>query len=100
MVSEKEVWAALKKVIDPEIGISVVDLGLIYNVSVDGSRVNVKMTLTNPYCPMQNYLKQQVHDAAAGLDGVTEASIELVFEPAWGPERISKEAREKLGITL
>jgi metal-sulfur cluster biosynthetic enzyme len=98
MLSEKKVWNALKEVIDPEIGISVVDLGLIYGVEIIDDEVRVKMTLTNPACPLQNYLKQQVEDAIARIEGVKKASVQLVFEPPWSPEMMSAEAKAKLGF--
>lgn len=98
MVSEEEVWAALKQVIDPEIGLSIVDIGLIYEVKVEKDGVKVKMTLTNPMCPMQSYLKGEVEKAISKLPEVKKATVELVFEPAWTPERMSAEARKKLGL--
>jgi len=98
MLSEKKVWDVLKEVIDPEVGISVVDLGLIYGVEVNGDEVKVKMTLTNPVCPLQNYLKQQVENAIARIEGVKKASVQLVFEPPWSPEMMSAEAKARLGF--
>ena len=98
MLSEKKVWDVLKEVIDPEVGISVVDLGLIYGVEVSGDEVKVKMTLTNPVCPLQNYLKQQVENAIARIGGVKKASVQLVFNPPWSPEMMSAEAKARLGF--
>ncbi len=100
MIEEKAVWKALASVTDPEIGLSVVDLGLIYEVKIKGSEVVVKMTLTNPQCPLQGYLKSQVEETVSKLPDVQKCRVELVFEPAWTPERISAEARKKLGIEL
>ncbi|MCD6478336.1 MAG: metal-sulfur cluster assembly factor [Candidatus Diapherotrites archaeon] len=98
MLSEKKVWDVLKEVIDPEVGISVVDLGLIYGVEVSSDEVKVKMTLTNPVCPLQNYLKQQVENAIARIGGVKKASVQLVFNPPWSPEMMSAEAKARLGF--
>jgi len=100
MVSKEEVWSTLKQVIDPEIGLSIVDLGLVYSVEVNNNEVNVKMTLTNPACPLQSYLKAQVEEAVSKLPNVKKAEVQLIFEPAWTPERMSHEARKKLGIGL
>ncbi len=100
MVAEKDVWDALKQVIDPEIGLSIVDLGLVYSVEVKDNEIKVKMTLTNPACPLQSYLKAQVEEAISKLPGIKKAEVQLVFEPAWTPERMSPEARKKLGIGL
>jgi len=100
MVSKEEVWSTLRQVIDPEIGLSIVDLGLIYSVEVKDSEIKVKMTLTNPACPLQSYLKAQVKEAISKLPGIKKVEVQLVFEPAWTPERMSAEARKKLGIEL
>ena len=98
MPTKDEVMNALSKVIDPEISISITDLGLIYNVEVDGGKANVKMTLTTPGCPMASHLRQMAEDAVAGVSGVTEALVELVWDPPWNPGMVSEEARAKLGI--
>ncbi len=100
MVAEKDVWDALKQVIDPEIGLSIVDLGLVYSVEVKDNEIKVKMTLTNPACPLQSYLKAQVEEAISKIPEVKKVAVELIFEPAWTPERMSPEARKKLGIGL
>jgi len=100
MVAEKDVWDALKQVIDPEIGLSIVDLGLVYSVEVKDNEIKVKMTLTNPACPLQSYLKAQVEEGISKIPEVKKVAVELIFEPAWTPERMSPEARKKLGIGL
>lgn len=88
----------LAKVIDPEIGINVVDLGLIYDVSISNDAVLVKMTVTNPYCPLQSHLKQLVENAVSSIKGVKEVSVDLVFDPPWTPERLSPKAKKELGF--
>ena len=98
MVTKAQVLNALKKVYDPEFPISVVDLGLIYDVKIAKDRVSIKMTLTNPGCPMSAVITNMVREKVESLKGVKEAAIELVFEPQWTPERISKEARKKFGF--
>jgi metal-sulfur cluster biosynthetic enzyme len=98
MVTKVQVLNALKKVYDPEFPISVVDLGLIYDVKIAKDKVSIKMTLTNPGCPMSAIITQMVREKVEGLKGVKEAAIDLVFEPQWTPERISNEARKKFGF--
>ncbi|MCX8190135.1 MAG: metal-sulfur cluster assembly factor [Candidatus Diapherotrites archaeon] len=98
MVSEQAIIRELKKVIDPEIGINVIDLGLIYDISVSNDAVSIKMTVTNPYCPLQEHLKQLVENALSSIRGIKEASVELVFDPPWTPERLSPKAKKELGF--
>ena len=98
MVTKAQVLEALKEVYDPEFPISVVDLGLIYDVKIAKDRVNVRMTLTNPGCPMSAIITQMVREKVESLKGVKEAVIDLVFEPQWTPERISNAARKKFGF--
>jgi FeS assembly SUF system protein len=98
MVTKTEVLEALKTVYDPEFPVSVIDLGLIYEVKVTKERVLVKMTLTNPGCPMSGLIVGMVKEKVESLNGVKEAEVELVFEPAWTPDRMSKEARKKFGL--
>ena len=94
----EDIYEALKSVYDPEIPVNVVDLGLVYDVQVNDSDVYVQMTLTFPGCGMGPYIGQQAEWAIQELDGVEEVQIEMVFDPPWGPELISEEARAQLGI--
>ena len=90
---------ALREVIDPELMINIVDLGLIYDVRQDGDEVvSVDMTLTSPACPAGPQLVQQSKMALERLEGITEAQINLVMTPPWTPERMTDDARDKLGI--
>jgi metal-sulfur cluster biosynthetic enzyme len=98
MVTKVQVLKALKEVYDPEFPISVVDLGLIYGVKIAKDKVSIKMTLTNPGCPMSAIITQMVREKVESMKGVKEAAIDLVFEPQWTPERISNEARKKFGF--
>ncbi|MCL4426674.1 MAG: metal-sulfur cluster assembly factor [Firmicutes bacterium] len=94
MVTEEEVTAALKEVYDPEIGINIVDLGLIYETKIEEEdRVKIKMTLTVPGCPLAQMLVEQARQAVAGIPGVKDAQVELVWDPPWTPDRMSKELR-------
>lgn len=96
--TKDEVLKVLRNVMDPEIGMNIVDLGFIYGVDVEGKNVKVRMTLTNPGCPMYSMFTHEVEDALKmAFDGV-KVKVELVFDPPWSPERMSKDARKKLGI--
>ena len=98
MVTKKEVMKVLKECYDPEIPISIVDLGLIYDVKVEKGRVKIWMTLTAPTCPMSSFIVENVRNRVKEIEGVKSVDIELVFEPAWSPERMSKKARRILGF--
>ncbi len=98
MVDKETVRKVLTEVIDPEIGINIVDLGLIYDIQVEGDKVHVKMTLTVPGCPLGNFILAQAKEKVEGLEGVKEADIELVWDPPWNISMISEEAKRRLGI--
>ena len=97
-LAKDSVMVELRKVRDPEIGHSIVDLGLIYNVTITGNTVDVLMTLTTPFCPASEYLMTSVQDAIEGLGG--KPHVELTFEPAWGPDKITPELRSAMGFDL
>ncbi|WP_019119743.1 metal-sulfur cluster assembly factor [Brevibacillus massiliensis] len=93
---EEKVWAALEEVIDPELGINIVDLGLVYDVDVDESRnVSVTMTLTTPGCPLHGFISDEVTKKVKGIPEVNEVEVNLVWEPAWTPARMNDKAREE-----
>jgi FeS assembly SUF system protein len=95
----EQVVEALKTVRDPEIPVNLVDLGLIYELIVNrGGTVYVEMTLTTPACPVAGALPGQVKDAVAGVEGVTDARVKLVWTPTWTQDRMSEEARLELGL--
>ncbi|NPA75975.1 MAG: metal-sulfur cluster assembly factor [Euryarchaeota archaeon] len=99
MVTEEEVKRALKSAVDPEFGLSVIDLGLIYDLKIiDNSKVYILMTLTTPMCPLANAIVADVYQKAKEVPGVEDVDIELTFEPPWTPDRMSPEARKLLGI--
>jgi len=99
MVTEKEVWEALKKAIDFELGVDVVNLGLIYEVKViDGKKVYIKMTLTTPTCPLGNAIIADVYRHVKSLDGVEDVDIDVTFDPPWNPDMMSPQARKLLGM--
>jgi metal-sulfur cluster biosynthetic enzyme len=91
------VWAALRTVIDPELGVNIVDLGLVYGVEKHAGRVDVVMTMTTPACPIASFLEDQVRWALLGLPGVLDVAVIVVYTPAWSPERMSDAAKEGLG---
>lgn len=92
------VLAAIATVVDPEAGMNVVDLGLIYRVEIDGDRVLVAMTMTTPTCPVADYLAESVRDAiAARFPSLASVDVELTFDPPWTPDRMSDAARAKFG---
>jgi len=97
--SEKMVWDQLKTVYDPEIPSDIYELGLIYSIDIDDSRfVNIDMTLTTPNCPSAAELPMQVENAVAGVVGVREAKVTIVWDPPWDPSRMSDEARTVLNM--
>ena len=98
MSDDSTLIEALKEVIDPELMINIVDLGLVYDVEQDGTKVNVNMTLTSPACPAGPQIIQQAKMALEKLEDVEEAEIKLVMTPPWSPERMTDDARDHLGI--
>ncbi len=97
-LTEEIVYAALKNVYDPEIPVSIVDLGLIYDVAISsGNNVNMKMTLTTPGCGMGAMIAGQAEDAIREA-GAKNVLIEVVWDPPWNPDMMSDEAKQKLGI--
>ncbi|QDT51144.1 metal-sulfur cluster assembly factor [Symmachiella dynata] len=98
MADEAALLEALKDVIDPELMINIVDLGLIYAIEDDEGKVSVDMTLTSPACPAGPQLMQQAKMALEKLEDVSEAEIKLVMAPPWSPERMTDDARDHLGI--
>lgn len=98
MVTKEVVLEALKDCYDPEIPVNIVDLGLIYDVQVQGDTVNVEMTLTAPGCHMAAPISEEAKLRIEQLDGVKAANVKVVWEPPWTPERISPEAKKMLGF--
>lgn len=96
---EADIIRALRTVYDPEIPVNVYDLGLIYDISVDEqNKVSVKMTLTAPTCPIAEEVVENVRLAVADVPKVTEAAVELVFDPVWDKSMMSEEAMVELGL--
>jgi metal-sulfur cluster biosynthetic enzyme len=102
-VAEDAVREELKKVIDPELFVNIVDLGLIYEIKVDEtddgkSNVAINMTMTSPACPAGPQLLGQSKDFVSRIEGVNEVDVRLVMEPPWTPDRMTDDARDQLGI--
>ncbi|HUS35896.1 MAG TPA: iron-sulfur cluster assembly protein [Verrucomicrobiae bacterium] len=97
-LTEQQVWDQLRNCYDPEIPLNIVDLGLIYDVALEGSRVDVKMTLTAPGCHLGGQIAGDVQSKLLALDQVEEANVELVWDPPWHQSMISVEGRRKLGL--
>ena len=99
MPTKEEIYEVLSMCYDPEIPVNIVDLGLVYDVQIEGSTVKVKMTLTAPGCGMGGMIAGQARQKILdNVEGVDEANVDLVWDPPWDPSRISQQAREKLGI--
>ena len=97
MIDADAIRKALRQVKDPEIGLNIIDLGLVYDVDVDDGEVHIKMTLTSPGCPVGPQIMSDADQAARMLDGVTGVEVELVWEPFWTPEKIDPKVRAFLG---
>ncbi len=95
----KEIVKAFKTVYDPEIPVDIYELGLIYEIKIEpDGNTYVKMTLTAPNCPAAGILPGQIESAARGVDGVYDVKLDLVFDPPWGPDRMSEAAKLELGM--
>ncbi len=97
MVTVEDVEAALTNVIDPELGLDFVELGLIYGVEIDGGHVHVTFTLTTPACPIGPQVSEQMQEFIGELPGVEEVVPTMVFTPPWTPEKMSEDAKFALG---
>ncbi len=99
MVTKKDVEAVLDTIPDPEIGISILQLGLIYAVEVaDDGNVHITMTLTTIGCPLFDHIEGPIKQEVAKLDGVKTITVELTFDPPWTPDTMSEEAKMQLGF--
>jgi metal-sulfur cluster biosynthetic enzyme len=96
---EAAAWTALGEVIDPELGLPITDLGLIYRVDVVGGTVEVDMTTTTPVCPLTTYLTQMAESKLLALDDIDDIILNTVHEPRWTPEMMSAHARTILGVS-
>ena len=98
MATKEEILEVLKGVIDPEIGLNIVDLGLVYAVEFNENEISITMTLTTPGCPMHNSITAWVEKIITQLESDASVKINLVWEPKWSPDLMSIDARRELGI--
>ncbi|MBK8013923.1 MAG: metal-sulfur cluster assembly factor [Deltaproteobacteria bacterium] len=91
------VESALREVIDPELGINIVDLGLVYGVDVDPNGVCVRLTMTTPACPLGEHIVRDAEERLVALSELGSIRVELVWDPPWDPSRMSEEAKRMLG---
>jgi metal-sulfur cluster biosynthetic enzyme len=91
-VRPEQITEALREVFDPELGMSVVDLGLIYDVAIDAGRVRITMTLTTQGCPLHDSMTEWVRQAVGRIPGVEDVVVVIVFDPPWTPDRIQQDA--------
>jgi len=97
MVERDDVLEALTNVIDPELGLDFVELGLVYGVEIDGGTVHITYTLTTPACPIGPQVAEQMQEFVGEIEGVEEVVPSMVFTPAWTPDKMSEDAKFALG---
>ncbi|MBE2909074.1 metal-sulfur cluster assembly factor [Anoxybacillus flavithermus] len=97
MGMKEKIIEQLRYVIDPELGINVVDLGLIYDISVNEGNVSILMTLTTPGCPLHDSIVSGVKRALLDIEGIKDVDVQITWNPPWTPERMSEEALRQLG---
>jgi len=97
-VTKDDIFEALHQVEDPELGMDVVDLGLVYDVEVEGPKVKVLHTLTSMGCPVGPMIQEDIQRVAAELPGVEDVEVELTFDPPWTPDKMSDDAKFILGF--
>lgn len=98
MITPEQVYEVLRSCYDPEIPVNLVDLGLIYDVTVEDDHVNVVMTLTAQGCPAHTFISEEVRMRVGAIPGVKSANVQVVWDPPWDPSRMSEAARKQLGI--
>jgi FeS assembly SUF system protein len=96
---QEKIKEALKTIYDPEIPVDIYELGLIYDIEIDReNNVKILMTLTSPFCPVADVLAQKVRDEIKAIPAVEKVDVEITFDPAWTPEKMSESARLQLGF--
>src|SRR5436190_20117858 len=98
VVSEDQVKLALRRVKDPDLQLNIIDLGLVYNIAVDGTTVKIDMTLTSPACPSGPEIMAEADKELRKLEGVTDVKVNLVWAPFWTPEKMEPRVRAYLGF--
>ncbi len=97
LVTVDDVQEALENVIDPELGLDFVELGLVYDIVVEGEEVSITFTLTSPGCPIGPQVSEQMEEFVGDLEGVAKVNTSMVFTPAWTPDLMSEDAKFALG---
>ena len=97
MVNDDAVYEALEEVIDPELGLDFVSLGLVYDVEIDGGEVYITFSLTTPACPIGPQVTEQIQEFVGELPGVEDVNATMVFTPPWSPDKMSEDAKFALG---
>jgi len=100
VISSEQLLDELRVVLDPELGVNIVDLGLVYRTEASSERVEVDFTLTYPGCPLGAELKGEIEQTVKDVTGIENVEATLVWEPLWGPERMTEEARLSLGYPI
>jgi metal-sulfur cluster biosynthetic enzyme len=98
MYTVEEIYDVLRECYDPEIPVNIVDLGLVYDVTVQGGVITVAMTLTAPGCSMGAMIASEIQDKLLGIPGCDDANVEIVWDPPWSPHMMSTAARKALGL--
>ncbi len=99
-ITEETIVEVLRTVFDPEIPVSIYDLGMIYNINIEDAKVHVRMTLTTPACPVAGSLPGQVEARIKSIEGVNDATVELVWDPPWTPDKMSEAAKLELNMDI
>lgn len=98
MVKRDDVIKALKRVTDPELGVDIWSLGLVYDISIEEETVKIRMTFTSPMCPLGPFIIEGVKTEVSAVSGVKDVEVDITFEPLWTPDRMSEEIRATLGL--
>ncbi len=98
MVKRDDVIKALKRVTDPELGVDIWSLGLVYDISIEEETVKIRMTFTSPMCPLGPFIIEGVKTEVSAVRGVKDVEVDITFEPLWTPDRMSEEIRATLGL--
>ena len=98
VIKRDDVIKALKKVMDPELGVDIWNLGLVYEVKIEDETVEIKMTFTSPMCPLAPLIIEGVKEEVSAVKDVKDVKVEITFDPMWTPDRISEDVRATLGI--
>jgi len=97
MTKKEQIWQKLSNVIDPELGVNVVDLGLIYNLEIKDGGINILMTLTTPFCPLAGFFEKEIVGKIKEIKWVKDVKINFTFDPPWNISKMTNEARMRLG---